>query len=146
MDRPVSQPESPDRRGFLSRASTVAMFGGLVAAYGTLAGFMGRFLYPARAQTRDWISYDLPAALVPKVWNGHFRGQTQMWFAMRFLGRDVDIDIDTRHPEFDAWKWSRIENLPEMIVPFKQALYVELVRQFKPLADTLAAGGDAVKS
>jgi Rieske Fe-S protein len=55
MDRPQPEPAAPDRRGFLSRASTLAMFGGLAAAYGTLAGFMGRFLYPARAQTRDWL-------------------------------------------------------------------------------------------
>ena len=61
---------------------------------------------------------------------------------MRFLGHDADIDIATRHPEFDAWKWTRIESLPETIVAFKQALYVELVRQFKPLADMLAAGDD----
>ncbi len=116
------------------------------AAFRELEEEIGTAKAEILAQTREWISYDLPAALVPKVWNGRFRGQTQMWFAMRFLGRDVDIDIDTHHPEFDAWKWSPIESLPEMIVPFKQALYVELVRQFKPLADTLAAGGDAVKS
>jgi putative (di)nucleoside polyphosphate hydrolase len=93
------------------------------------------------AKTRGWISYDLPADLVPRVWNGRFRGQKQKWFAMRFLGRDSDIDIATEHPEFDAWKWAPIDSLPEVIVAFKRALYVELVRQFKPLAEKVAAGG-----
>jgi putative (di)nucleoside polyphosphate hydrolase len=93
------------------------------------------------AQTRGWISYDLPADLVPRVWNGRFRGQKQKWFAMRFLGRDSDIDIATKNPEFDAWKWASIDSLPEVIVAFKRALYVELVRQFKPLAEKVAAGG-----
>jgi putative (di)nucleoside polyphosphate hydrolase len=93
------------------------------------------------AKTRGWISYDLPADLVPRVWNGRFRGQKQKWFAMRFLGRDSDIDIATKNPEFDAWKWAPIDSLPEVIVAFKRALYVELVRQFKPLAEKVAAGG-----
>ena len=93
-------------------------------------------------QTPDWMSYDLPVELVPRVWNGRFRGQTQKWFAMRFLGHDTDIDINTKHPEFDAWKWAQIDSLPRAIVAFKRTLYVELVRQFKPLADTLAAGAD----
>jgi len=92
------------------------------------------------ARTRGWISYDLPADLVPRVWNGRFRGQKQKWFAMRFLGRDSDIDIATKNPEFDAWKWAPIDSLPEVIVAFKRALYVELVRQFKPLAEKVAAG------
>jgi len=60
---------------------------------------------------------------------------------MRFLGRDSDIDIATKNPEFDAWKWAPIDSLPEVIVAFKRALYVELVRQFKPLAEKVAAGG-----
>jgi putative (di)nucleoside polyphosphate hydrolase len=113
-----------------------------VAAFRELEEEIGTAKAEILAQTRDWISYDLPAELVPIVWHGRFRGQRQKWFAMRFLGDDTDIDIDTDHPEFDAWKWARLDSLPAMIVPFKQALYVELVRQFKPLADSLAAGGD----
>jgi putative (di)nucleoside polyphosphate hydrolase len=116
------------------------------AAFRELEEEVGTAKAEILAQTKGWISYDLPAHLVPKVWKGRYRGQTQMWFAMRFLGRDSDIDIDTQHPEFDAWKWSRIESLPEMIVPFKQALYVELVRQFKPLADTMAGAGDPART
>ena len=58
------------------------------------------------AETEDWIPYDLPRELADKVWRGRFRGQTQKWFAMRFLGTDGDINLATAEPEFDAWKWT----------------------------------------
>ena len=85
------------------------------------------------ATSQDWVYYDLPIDIVPKVWEGRFRGQKQMWFAMRFLGEDSDINIATENPEFHEWRWAEIDELPELIVPFKRSLYEELVRQFKPI-------------
>ncbi len=85
------------------------------------------------AQSRDWLNYDLPADLVPKLWGGKYRGQTQKWFVMRFLGQDSDINIATAHPEFSEWKWVARDSLPDLIVPFKRDLYQQLVLEFKHL-------------
>ena len=93
------------------------------------------------AESEGWLDYDLPPELIGKLWEGRYRGQTQKWFAMKFLGSDADIDIATEHPEFSDWKWAGIEELPDLIVPFKRALYGELVRLFRPVAERLRAGG-----
>lgn len=81
-------------------------------------------------RTSDWLTYDLPAELIGKIWGGRYRGQKQLWFLMRFLGADSEINIHTSPAEFSAWKWMAIEELPRAIVPFKQALYEELVARF----------------
>jgi putative (di)nucleoside polyphosphate hydrolase len=90
------------------------------------------------AESRDWYRYDLPRDLVPKLWRGRFRGQAQKWFAMRFLGSEADIDIDTEDPEFSDWMWAPPGDLPRLIVPFKRPLYLELLEEFAPYLD--AAG------
>ncbi len=76
--------------------------------------------------------YDLPPDLIAKVWKGKWRGQRQRWFLFRFLGDDGDIDIATEHREFRAWRWSDAAALPEMIVPFKRALYEDVLAAFAP--------------
>lgn len=82
------------------------------------------------AESRDWYSYDLPEVLIPKIWGGKYRGQKQKWFALRFTGTDADINIATTHPEFSEWHWVPIRELPDIIVPFKRALYQALVEEF----------------
>jgi len=84
-------------------------------------------------ESRDWICYDLPDMLVPKLWKGKYRGQRQKWFAMRFNGTDKDINIATPHPEFCEWKWIKMEQLPDIIVPFKRKMYQLIVDEFKNL-------------
>ena len=86
-----------------------------------------------------WIPYDLPRALVPRLWHGRYRGQTQRWFAMRFPGPDEAINIGTDQPEFRAWKWVPFEQVPDLIVPFKRALYQELVATFGDVVRDIAA-------
>lgn len=90
------------------------------------------------ARTSSWLDYDLPDDLIGKVWGGRYRGQRQLWFAARFLGEDSEIDLQTRHPEFEAWKWVPMEQLPELIVPFKRPIYTRLVEEFRPLLDRTA--------
>jgi putative (di)nucleoside polyphosphate hydrolase len=74
--------------------------------------------------------YDLPPELIGKVWKGRYRGQVQRWFLFRFLGEDSDVRIDTAHPEFRAWRWADPADLATIIVPFKRALYEEVLTAF----------------
>jgi len=82
-------------------------------------------------ESRMWLKYDLPVELIGGVWGGRYRGQRQKWFAMRFTGNDTDIDLATDHPEFDAWKWIPPEQLPELIVPFKRQLYIDILAELQ---------------
>lgn len=75
--------------------------------------------------------YDLPPELVGRVWKGRYRGQRQTWFLARFAGEDSDVNIATEHPEFSAWRWIAPEDLPRLIVPFKKALYEQVVKAFR---------------
>lgn len=85
------------------------------------------------ARTQDWLFYDLPQDIRGKVWGGKFRGQRQIWYVMRFLGEDSEINIDTAHPEFSEWKWVTWDELDRIIVPFKRQLYKELKGRFRHL-------------
>ena len=82
------------------------------------------------ARSRAELFYDLPPDLVGKLWRGRWRGQRQIWFLFRFLGEDADVRIDTAEPEFRAWRWVDPQELPSLIVPFKQALYQAVLREF----------------
>jgi putative (di)nucleoside polyphosphate hydrolase len=85
------------------------------------------------AESRDWLRYELPPELAGQAWSGRYRGQRQKWFAMRFTGRDEDINLATAHPEFSAWKWVPAASLPHFIVPFKRQLYVDILAEFAAL-------------
>jgi len=86
-------------------------------------------------ETKNWLKYDLPPELLGKLWNGRFRGQTQKWFALRFLGTDIEINPTTVvNPEFSAWKWANINEIQEMAAPFKRSVYKSVVREFARFA------------
>jgi putative (di)nucleoside polyphosphate hydrolase len=90
------------------------------------------------AEAPQWLSYDLPDDARGR-WRGRYRGQTQKWFLMRFEGADSEIDIErpaggAHAPEFDAWRWERLETLPALVVPFKRKVYEGVVAAFAPLA------------
>lgn len=83
--------------------------------------------------TREWLHYDVPAEMAGKYWTARYRGQRQKWFAMRFVGEDADIDpAAAEHPEFDAWEWVAPQRLPELIVPFKRRLYLDVLTELRP--------------
>lgn len=88
-------------------------------------------------ESPDWITYDLPEHLIGIGLKGKYRGQSQRWFAFRFEGDDSEIAINPpplgHEPEFDAWQWRAMHDLPSLIVPFKRAAYEEVVRVFAPL-------------
>lgn len=88
------------------------------------------------AKTDDWVTYDLPPELLGKVWGGKYKGQRQKWFLFRFDGRDDQVDIASDHPEFSRWKWIGAQEMVASIVPFKRAVYEQVVASFKDhLAD-----------
>lgn len=90
------------------------------------------------AEAPEWINYDLPTHLIGKALKGKYRGQTQKWFAYRFEGDESEIAINPppgdEVAEFDAWEWKPMDDLPQLIVPFKRKLYQEVVRNFRHLA------------
>jgi putative (di)nucleoside polyphosphate hydrolase len=83
----------------------------------------------------EWLSYDLPPELLGVALGGKFRGQRQRWFALRFEGEDSDIRLDLDpHPEFDAWRWTELAELPSLAVGFKREIYDALARDFARFA------------
>jgi putative (di)nucleoside polyphosphate hydrolase len=87
------------------------------------------------AEYPNWLTYDLPPDLLGIAWRGKYRGQRQRWFAMRFLGEDAEIRLDLDpHPEFDAWRWVPLAELPALAVGFKRPIYEILTEAFAPFA------------
>lgn len=83
------------------------------------------------AKTHHWLTYDLPPELLGKVWGGKYRGQRQKWFLFRFEGQDSEVEIDRPHPEFAEWRWIGAEELLARIVPFKRAVYDQVIAAFR---------------
>jgi putative (di)nucleoside polyphosphate hydrolase len=83
------------------------------------------------AVSKDWITYDLPTELISKLWKGRYRGQKQKWFLMRFCGSNKQVNIETSHQEFAAWKWVVVSELEKNIVEFKKAVYRQVIKEFK---------------
>lgn len=78
--------------------------------------------------------YDLPPELLGRIWKGRYRGQEQHWYLGRFTGSDADIDLNAHHQaEFQSFRWVSVHELPKLIIPFKRAVYEELVAEFAPL-------------
>ena len=88
------------------------------------------------AESPAWYTYDLPAQLRSHAWGGRYRGQAQKWFAVRFTGNDAEVVLAApgHAPEFDAWRWAGIGELPALIVPFKRQVYERVIRDFAPFA------------
>ena len=73
--------------------------------------------------------YELPENLIGIIWRGKYRGQKQKWFIARFVGKESEINLNTKHAEFIDWKWIEPKLLPEVIVNFKKDLYLNLVKE-----------------
>jgi putative (di)nucleoside polyphosphate hydrolase len=90
------------------------------------------------AEIAEWLKYDIPREIVGLAWKGEYRGQMQKWFAVRFTGADSEIDVE--HPdgaqeaEFSAWRWEPMQNVPDLVVPFKRAVYERVVAEFAKFA------------
>ena len=77
-------------------------------------------------ELNGWLEYDLPENLLGKVLEGKYRGQKQKWFIMKFVGKDNEINVKTKNPEFLDWKWIGVSELPSIAVSFKVDLYKKL--------------------
>jgi putative (di)nucleoside polyphosphate hydrolase len=92
------------------------------------------------AESPGWLSYDLPPDVAAHAWKGRYRGQTQKWYALRFTGEESEIDVVNpaggHEPEFTAWRWEPMKNLPDLIIPFKRQVYQRVVAEFAHLAGT----------
>ena len=90
------------------------------------------------AEHSEWLTYELPEALLGIALKGRYRGQRQKWFAMRFLGEDSEIDISARNglkAEFETWRWAPMDLVPKLIVPFKRQVYEDVVSAFGHLTE-----------
>ena len=89
-------------------------------------------------QIRNWVTYDIPKNIGSKAWKGKYRGQKQKWYALRFTGKDSEINVETpgggHDPEFVEWRWEPMKNLPELVVPFKSDTYEQVVKAFSKFA------------
>ena len=87
---------------------------------------------------KEWLTYDIPREIVGQAWKGKYRGQKQKWFALRFTGDEREIDIahpaGGHEPEFVEWRWEPMQNLPDLIVPFKRPVYERVVKEFAKFA------------
>lgn len=90
------------------------------------------------AEAPDWYSYDLPVDASKKAWRGRYQGQRQKWFALRFTGQESEINVTSPaggiKPEFEIWRWARMETLPDLIIPFKRRVYERVVDAFSRFA------------
>lgn len=96
------------------------------------------------AEAPDWILYDLPDDALGVALHGKYRGQRQRWFAFAFEGEEAEIDVlhpaaGAHNPEFDAWRWERLELLPDLIVPFKRDAYLKVVAAFAGVPEMVRA-------
>ena len=82
-------------------------------------------------ELNGWFSYDLPEHLLGKIWKGKYRGQKQKWFVMKFTGKNEEINVKTKNPEFLEWKWINLSNLLEVVVEFKLNLYKKIKNQLE---------------
>ncbi len=89
-------------------------------------------------EVAEWLNYDIPRDIVGDAWQGRYRGQTQKWFAMRFTGAESEIDVahpaGAHEPEFAAWRWAPLRDVPDLVVPFKRAVYDRVVKEFLKFA------------
>jgi putative (di)nucleoside polyphosphate hydrolase len=102
----------------------------LAAAFRELREEIGTGNATVIGESNGWLRYTWPPGVARRAWEKRWRGQQLKWFAMRFLGSDDEIDIATEHPEFSAWRWAALEELPSLIVPFKRPVYERVVGLF----------------
>lgn len=81
-------------------------------------------------RTRDWLRYNVPNHYVRREARGHYKGQKQIWFLLRLIGRDCDVSLrTTTSPEFDAWRWSHYWIPLDSVIEFKREVYMQALNE-----------------
>ncbi|MCC2973157.1 RNA pyrophosphohydrolase [Massilia sp. IC2-476] len=81
-------------------------------------------------RTRDWLRYEVPDHFIKREIRGHYRGQKQIWFLLRMMARDNDVNLRlTDHPEFDAWRWHDYWVPLDMVIEFKRDVYQRALQE-----------------
>jgi putative (di)nucleoside polyphosphate hydrolase len=84
-------------------------------------------------RTREWLRYDVPAQWLRREWRGNYRGQKQIWFLLRLVGRDCDVRLRaSSKPEFDAWRWSDYWVPMDAVIEFKREVYQRALEELAP--------------
>jgi len=97
-------------------------------------------------RTRDWLRYDVPRQWIKREFRSTYRGQKQIWFLLRLVGRDCDVCLRaSEHPEFDAWRWSSFWVPLDSVIEFKREVYQLALQElsrilFRPLKDVRKSG------
>lgn len=87
-------------------------------------------------RTREWLRYDIPAEFRRRAGKREqvFRGQKQIWFLLRLIGREEDVRLDLAHkPEFDSWRWIAYWSALDEIIVFKRDVYRQALTELEPL-------------
>ena len=79
---------------------------------------------------KEWLFYDYPSTLINRNFSKYYKGQQQLWFAMRFVGSEDEINLGTTYAEFSEWKWSKLDCIVPLVVDFKRPVYEELVKKY----------------
>tara|TARA_B110000003_G_C16562198_1_gene500863 strand:+ start:757 stop:1242 length:486 start_codon:yes stop_codon:yes gene_type:complete len=79
------------------------------------------------------ITYELPDRLLGIIWKGKYKGQKQKWFLMKFIGKEQEINVQTKNPEFLEWKWIELEQITEFVVDFKLHVYKAIKEKVEKL-------------
>lgn len=81
-------------------------------------------------RTRDWLRYDVPQSWIKREWRSTYKGQKQIWFLLRLVGRDCDVSLRASdHPEFDAWRWHSYWVPIETVIEFKRDVYRSALKE-----------------
>lgn len=93
-------------------------------------------------RTRDWLRYEVPDRFIKREIRGHYRGQKQIWFLLRMVGRDCDINLrGTDHPEFDAWRWHDYWVPLDVVIEFKRDVYQRALQELSRFLTRPQQGG-----
>ena len=84
-------------------------------------------------EIENWYTYELPGYLLGKIWKGKYKGQKQKWFIMKFIGKEKEINLNTKRPEFLEWKWVEPKNLTKIVVNFKLRVYKEILKEIEKI-------------
>ena len=84
-------------------------------------------------EIQGFITYILPRHLIGIIWKGKYKGQKQKWYVVKFNGKDSEININTKRPEFLEWRWTSLENITNTVVDFKLDMYKKIQHEVKKI-------------